>query len=437
MWLFSLCYNDSMITLIENAAIIPMTKSDYYFRGNIVIEDGKIRSTGNESAEADERIDASAMIALPSFVNAHTHLSMVLMRNYKDTCENLQDWLSEIFPIEDKLNDEDIYQASRLGAAELIESGCTVFADMYFHAWNTVKAIKEAGIRGIIGQTFMSDASDAEYRIEEIAPRILEAIGDDDSFRLDAAVHAVYTSTPDCYERAAAWAKERGVRMHTHLAETRKEVEDCIREYGKTPAALLDGIGIFSSVPTYVAHGVFSTENDMEILRRNNVSVVHNPASNMKLASGIAPVKQYREMGINVALGTDGASSNNNLSMIKEMNTAALLQTVANMTPSAARPYDIIAMATINGAKALGLDDRIGTIEEGKEADIVLINTDDSNMTPLNDPFSAVVFSADRKNIDTVFSKGRKLLEKGKLLTIDKEEAVRKTNERWEDILRR
>ena len=376
------------------------------------------------------------MIALPSFVNAHTHLSMVLMRNYKDTAENLQDWLSEIFPIEDKLNDEDIYQASRLGAAELIQSGCTVFADMYFHAWNTVKAIKEAGIRGIIGQTFMNDENDAEFRIEEIAPRILEAIGNDDMLRLDAAVHAIYTSTPDCYIRAAEWVKERGVRLHTHLSETRKEVDDCIAAYGKTPVELFNDSGVFS-VPVYAAHGVHINEEEMEILKEHDVSIVHNPASNMKLASGIAPVKKYREKGINTALGTDGASSNNNLSMIKEMNTAALLQTIANMTPSAVRPYDIIEMATISGAKALGLDNRIGTIEKGKEADIVLINTADANMSPLNDPFSAIVFSADRKNVDTVFCKGRKLLEGGKLLTIDKAEAIAKTNERWEDILRR
>ena len=286
-----------------------MTKRDCFFKGSILIENGIITEIGQIERSADSIIDASSMIALPSFVNAHTHLSMVLMRNYKDTAENLQDWLSEIFPIEDKLNDEDIYQASRLGAAELIQSGCTVFADMYFHAWNTVKAIKEAGIRGIIGQTFMNDENDAEFRIEEIAPRILEAIGNDDMLRLDAAVHAIYTSTPDCYIRAAEWVKERGVRLHTHLSETRKEVDDCIAAYGKTPVELFNDIGVFS-VPVYAAHGVHINEEEMEILKEHDVSIVHNPASNMKLASGIAPVKKYREKGINTALGTDGASSN-------------------------------------------------------------------------------------------------------------------------------
>ena len=425
-----------MTTLIENALIIPMTERDLSIRGSIFIEDGIISEVGDVHRKADETIDADGMIALPAFVNAHTHLPMVLMRNYKDTCENLQDWLSEIFPIEDKLDDEDIYQASRLGCAELIESGCTVFADMYFLAWNTVKAVREAGMRGIIGQTFMNDEADAEFRIREIAPRILEAIGDSDMLRLDAAVHAVYTATPGCYVRASEWARERGVMLNTHLAETQKEADDCIRTYGKRPAELLESLGVFDA-PSYAAHCVFLSDDEIQILRRHGVSAVHNPASNMKLASGIAPIRKYRESGINVALGTDGASSNNNLSMIKELNLAALLATVSEMTPSAARPYDILEMATINGARALGLDKRIGTIEKGKEADITLISTRDANMTPLNDPFSAVVFSADRGNIDTVLCRGRRLLEGGKLLTMDREEAMRKTEERWQDILRR
>ena len=426
-----------MKTLIRNATIIPMTERNLFFRGDILIKDGIIsRVEPSITEEADEIIDASEMIALPSFVNAHTHLSMVLMRNYKDTAENLQDWLSEIFPIEDKLVDEDIYQSSRLGCAELIDSGCTVFADMYFNAWNTVKAVKEAGIRGIISQTFMNDDKDAQWRISNTAPRILEAIGNDDMFRLDAGVHAVYTATPECYSIAAEWVKERGAFLHTHLSETKKENDDCMKQYGMSPAALIESTGAFS-VPAYAAHSVYLSDDDMEILKNHNVSAVYNPSSNMKLASGVAKIAKMRGKGINVAMGTDGASSNNNLSMIKEMNIGALLQTVSMMTPSAVTPYDILSMATINGAKALGLDKRIGSIEVGKEADIVLINTEDINMAPVNDPLSAVVFSADRKNIDTVLCKGKKVKEHGLLLTVDKKEAIAKTKERWEDILRR
>ena len=219
--------------------------------------------------------------------------------------------------------------------------------------------------------------------------------------------------------------------VHTHLSETRKEVEDCIKEHGKTPLEYLDSFGFFRA-PAYLAHCVHLTEAEIERLGDiSTASGVHNPASNLKLASGYAPVASMKKKVVNVALGTDGASSNNNLSMIKDINLAALL------SQPELSAYDILRMATADGAKALRLDDRIGTLETGKDADIVLIDTDQVNETPLNDPFSAVAFSTDRKNIDTVFCKGQKLLEHGRLLTIDKDEAITKTQEQWEKLLRR
>ena len=415
-----------------------MTERDRHFRGDILIENGKIAGIGSIDRMADETIDASKMLALPSFVNAHTHSPMVLMRNYKDTCEELMSWLSEIFPIEDKLQDDDIYWGSKLAIAELIQSGCTTFADMYFQSWNTAKAVRETGARAVLGLTLFGDGEETKRRFREFVPRIDAEIGDCDRIRLDAAPHAIYTCTAETYTLAAEWtAAHPGHYLSTHLSETMTEVNDSLRDNKLRPAEYLDSLGIFS-VPCYLAHCVHLSEGEAEMISRHGrASIVHNPASNMKLASGIAPIRKYRELGINVALGTDGASSNNNLSMIKDVNLTALLSIVSNMTPSAAKPYDILAMATINGAKALGLEDRIGTLEEGKDADILLINTDDVNMTPLNDPLSAIVFAADRKNIDTVFCKGEKLLEHGILTTIDKDEAIARTNECWQDILRR
>ena len=431
-------YHGHMRTLIRNALILPMTEEGLFFKGNILIQDGKIVSAGSFEGEADEIIEAEGMIALPSFVNAHTHLAMVLMRNYKDTCEELMSWLSEIWPVEDKLVAEDIYHASRLGAAELIESGCTVFADMYFQAENTVRAAREAGIRGIIGLTFFGDGNESKRRIRELYPRIEEEIAGDPMFRADAAVHAVYTCSAETYIIAAEWAKEHGSYLHTHLSETMTEVNGSLRDYGKRPVEYLDSLGIFS-VPCYLAHAVHFNQSELDILspHKDTVSFVHNPSSNLKLASGIAPVSEYRRQGFNVALGTDGASSNNNLSMLKEINLAALAATVKAMSPSAGKPYEILKMATVNGAKALGLGSVIGTIEPGKDADIVLIDTDAVNMTPLNDPFSAVVFSADKSNIDTVLCRGRKLMERHQILTLDKEEIRAKANERWESVLER
>ena len=427
-----------MKTVIKNATILPMTERNKQISGDILIDDGIIKSAGG-NAEADDAliIDGRNHIAIPSFINAHTHLSMVLMRNYKDTCSELMSWLSEIFPIEDKLNEDDIYAASLLGAAELIKSGTTCFADMYFMSWQTVRAIKEAGIRGIIGQTFFGDEKETERRISELYPRTLEAIDGDDRFRIDAAVHSIYTCTEGTYRRAAEWAREIGGYLNTHLSETRTELDGCMNEHGMRPAEYLDSIGAFIDGRTYLAHGVWLDDKELEIIKHHNASIVHNPISNCKLASGIADIHHYKEMGINVALGTDGASSNNNLNMLKEANAASLLCTVSNMSPAAMTPYDILRMATADSAKALGLSGRIGTIEAGKDADITLINTDSVNMTPLNDPYSAIVFSADKSDIDYVFSKGKAVLEKGNLTTLDEDEIKYNTIRQWNDILRR
>ena len=420
-----------MTTVIRNATIIPMTEKGLLFHGDVSIRDGKIHRIGTVEEKGTEEIDGSGMIAMPSFVNCHTHAAMVLMRNFKDGKANLQDWLAEIFRIEDKLEDGDIYWASKIAAAEMIESGCTAAADMYFNGWNTIRAFKEAGIRGIIGMTFFGDGKETEQRLQTLPQRLDEEAAGSDLIRIDAAPHAIYTCTRETYEAAADWALGRGAMVHTHLSETRKEVEDSLREFGMTPLEYLDSFGFFRA-PAYLAHCVHLTDSEIERLGDiRSASVVHNPASNLKLASGYAPVAKMRESGINVAIGTDGASSNNNLSMIKDIGLAALL---AQPRLSA---YDILSMATRDGAKALGLGSRIGTLEEGKDADLILVDTHQVNETPLNDPFSALAFSTDRKNIDTVFCKGRKLLEHGRLLTIDKEEAIAKANEQWEALLRR
>ena len=420
-----------MTTVIRNATIIPMTEKGLLFHGDVSIKDGKIHRIGTVEEKGTEEIDGSGMIAMPSFVNCHTHAAMVLMRNFKDGKANLQDWLAEIFRIEDKLEDGDIYWASKIAAAEMIESGCTAAADMYFNGWNTIRAFKEAGIRGIIGMTFFGDGKETEQRLQTLPQRLDEEAAGSDLIRIDAAPHAIYTCTRETYEAAADWALGRGAMVHTHLSETRKEVEDSLREFGMTPLEYLDSFGFFRA-PAYLAHCVHLTDSEIERLGEiRSASVVHNPASNLKLASGYAPVAKMRESGINVAIGTDGASSNNNLSMIKDIGLAALL---AQPRLSA---YDILSMATRDGAKALGLGSRIGTLEEGKDADLILVDTHQVNETPLNDPFSALAFSTDRKNIDTVFCKGRKLLEHGRLLTIDKEEAIAKANEQWEALLRR
>lgn len=421
-----------MKTLLKNLTIIPMSEDGLSFTGDILIDGRDISAVAPsiDPALADVVKDHSGHIALPGFVNGHTHLSMTLMRNYKDTCSNLQEWLGEIFPIEDRLGDEDIYWGSMLGLAELIRGGCTSFADMYFHQWMTARACKEVGMRGFLSLTLFGDE---EETMDRLAVRRMDGELDGDLLRRDLAVHAIYTCSEGTYRYTAAWAKEHDAIVNTHLSETRKEMDDCLKDNGCLPALHLDRLGFFD-VPCYIAHGVWLQDDEVALLRDKGVGLVHNPSSNCKLASGIAPVSRFRKSGLTVGLGTDGASSNNNLSMVKEMRLAAMISTVSTLDVSALRPYDVIRMATIDGARAIHADDIIGSLEVGKRADITIIDPAKANMTPLNDIFSAIVFSMDDENIDTVYVNGRCLMEGRRLLTIDEDEVRRNVLSCWDRL---
>ena len=425
-----------MRTHIKNALIIPMKNDGEFFRGDILIEDGKIAYIGeSRDLDADEIVEAGKRIALPAFVNAHTHLAMVLMRNYKDDKENLQEWLSEIFPIEDKLNGDDILKASRLGIAELIKGGTTTFADMYFLAHETAKAVKEAGINASLGLTLFGDEAATEERYAVRFPLMRKEKGDYERIVFNIAAHAIYTTTKESYLKAKGIAEDYDIVVNTHISETQKEVEDCIKDNGTTPLLYLEKIGALKRDNMILAHGVHLTDEELAIVKEYGLSVINNPSSNMKLTSGALDVKKLMEMGINVALGTDGASSNNNLNMLEEMHVAALSASLKALKPM--RAYDVLKMATINGAKALHLDDRLGTLEVGKDADIILISTEQENMNPLNDPFSAIVYSASSEDIRTVFSKGRKVLDERRITYADEKKIIEDVNAAWLDILRR
>ncbi|MDD4082126.1 MAG: amidohydrolase [Sphaerochaetaceae bacterium] len=428
-----------MKLLIKNALVIKMDSEASTAIEDIGIVNSRIKYLGKSSSfkdEFDEIIDARNMIALPAFVDAHTHLSMGYMRNYKDTSPDLFSWLNEIFPIEAKLNDDDIYWGSLLGCAELIKGGCTTFADMYFNRDQTAKAVLEAGINANIGFTLFGDLADSKRRYKEEYPKIKPFV-DHDRIILDVAPHAIYTTTGESYVYGADFAKDIGGKLHTHLSETSKEVKDSIQSFNMTPATYLNSLGIFDKVGTYLAHCVHLTEEEINLIKGKDVSIVHNPSSNCKLASGIAPMKSYKNNGINLALGTDGASSNNNLNMMKELNLAALLASVSEMDTIAFKPFEILQMATLGGAKALGREKDLGTIEIGKKADIILINKNSLNMTPMNNVYSALVYSCSSENINTVISNGKILMKDRKLLTMDEKEICQKVNKIWLDIRER
>lgn len=425
-----------MKTLITNTLILPMTGEGHTIRGDIGIDGNQIVfvGKGDPAFGADRIIDGSRHLTMPSLVNAHTHLAMVLMRNFKDGLPTLQAWLDEIFPIEDTLTAEDIYIACRLGIAELIQSGVTTFCDMYFHPSATIQAVSESGIRANLGLTLFGDGESSRKRIAERQAELLAArCHPSGRITLSVAPHAIYTCTTETYQIAHRWAADHDALLHTHLSETKEEVDRCRASYGLTPLSYLRSIGVTDSVKCLFAHGVHLTDEEVDLLGNLDCAIVHNPSSNLKLNCGIAPVASYRRRGLTVALGTDGASSNNNLNMVEELHLASLLGRLG----SSLSAYEAVSMATIDGARALGLQDRIGTLESGKEADLIMVGLDKAHLTPLNDPISAIAYSAQSSDVDTVICQGKILMENRRLTGYDIDELIATTNARWAAILQR
>lgn len=428
-----------MNMLIHDVTIVPMNEPDVVFSGDIGISSGKISFVGAKPQDfsPDSIIEASGMVAMPGLVNAHTHLSMVYFRNYKDAVADLHDWLAEIWPLEDLLDAEDILPASRLGIAEMIRSGTTCFADMYLFPEATCQAVVESGIKANIGLTLFGGLSESKRRMRIRVPLV-------DSFmdrsqgriRLDIAPHAIYTCPQDTLEYARDFAKERNCRIHTHISETNKEVQDCLSDHGISPVSYLHRIGLLTP-QTYVAHCVHPISDDLSLIAQSMAHVVHNPSSNCKLASGIAPVASMREAKVRIALGTDGASSNNSLDLFQDIRLASMLSAVSTGNPIAITPFEVLSMATIGGASALGRQSECGTLEIGKDADIILIDTRKPHLTPCNNIFSALVYSAKSSDVDTVICQGKVVLRKGELTTIDTQEAIATSSRHWAGILNR
>jgi len=429
-----------MKLLLSNALIVPMTAQGLYFRGDIGIDGRHIAFTGTNdpSFVPDRIIDASSSIAMPALVNAHTHLSMGLMRNYKDDMPTLQAWLAEIFPIENKLTERDVLLASRLGLVELIQSGVTTFADMYFHPQSTAEAVLEAGIRASISVTLFGGLEENKQRVYDreklLRPYIDRSEG---RIQIDCAPHAIYTCPKETYQFAHSWTKDHQAILHTHLSETQLEVQDCIRETGKTPLEYLLDIGALQDVKSLLAHCVHLTDSEADALHDLDSSLVHNPSSNCKLSSGIAPISSYIQKGVTVALGTDGASSNNNLNMVEEMHIASLLGKVHATTHQKLHPYDVLRMATADGANALGLQQKIGMLKAGMEADILLVDIHKSHLTPLNDPFSALVYATQASDVDTLICQGRVVMEGRRLMTLDQDQIIKDVQKSWADVQQR
>ncbi len=424
--------------LIKNALILnPNNFEDK--KQSLLIKDDLIAEIADEidDDKAAKIIDAEGKILLPGLINTHTHLSMTLFRGLADDL-SLDSWLNDhIWPMEANLNGDYCYIGALLGAVELIKSGTTTFSDMYFYMEDVARAVEDAGIRAVLSYG-MIDFGDAERREAELKENLnlfnsCNGMADG-RIKVFFGPHSPYTASEELLIRTRQLADEHNMRIHIHVSETEKEINDISQEKGLRPFEYLDKIG-FLGPDVVAAHCVWLSDNEIEIIKKHDVKVSHNPCSNMKLASGISPVSKLIENDICVSIGTDGASSNNNLDLIEELKTASLLQKVATLDPKVLSSDEAIEMATIKGAEALGLDSEIGSIEVGKKADIILIDTNAANMVPDSSSLSSnIIYSANGSNVDTTICNGKILMENKELTFLDEQEIFDKAKQAIKEL---
>jgi 5-methylthioadenosine/S-adenosylhomocysteine deaminase len=430
-----------MKILIKNCSIITMVRpDDVYSVGQIEIEEDSITYVGTvrETGQSFDRvIDGSGMTALPGLINGHTHTAMSLMRGYGDDIP-LMKWLKErIWPVEEGLTGKDVYWGAMLSIAEMLKSGTTAFADMYFFMDEVARAASEAGIRADLSIGMVSTTGDWQERLDS-GRRFFRDWNGGAGGRINVSLgpHAPYTCAPEFLGKVSGLAGELGAKIHIHLSETLDEVRQIKEKYGKTPIQYAKEAGVLGH-KVIGAHCVHVTDDDMQIMREYGVNAVHNPESNMKLASGIAPVQKMLDLGINVALGTDSSCSNNNLDMISEMRSAALLQKVGLMDAEALPAVKALEMATRNGAKALGLDDRVGMLKVGMRADIILVDMNRAHLYPQHDLVSNLVYAANGGDVAYTIVDGRVLVDKGCLTGIDEERILFETDKSLKRLFNR
>ncbi len=402
------------------------TMTDAY----VAVRDGMIVHIGPSRPAAllslagveHETYSGSGRILAPALANAHGHAAMTLMRNSADDL-SLHDWLfSVVFPRETRLRAQDVRAGTRLALCEMFRSGTGTAADMYFFQETVLESFVEAGARldlAIDGKR--RDATGALVPAPEDLERFLALARTEGDGRvaISLLMHSVYLYPDGIYQGMAAIAEDLGLPVQVHVSETSREVEECVARHGLTPPAFLEAAGFFRT-PTLAAHCVHLMPADREILARNDVTIVHNPSSNLKLGSGIADVHAMQRAGIRIALGTDGAASNNNLDLFHEIRLSSFLAKGSTGEPAIMDAATALRMATVNGAVGCGFPG-VGILEVGKQADLVVLNVDRASMTPLGDPMSAFVYSADSSCVESLLVDGRMLLRKGELTTLDEE----------------
>lgn len=419
--------------LITGGTVLTVNDKDSLIKGGAVaVDKDTIVALGSKEEilskyEGRVTIDVPDSIIMPGLVNAHTHAAMTCFRGIADDME-LMEWLNGyIFPAEARnANPELAYWGSMLACAEMIKSGTTTFSDMYIFEEETAKVAKSAGIRCLLGEVLFDFPSpNFKTPAEGLActEELIQKWADDPLINIMVEPHSLYTCSPDLLIASKALADRYQIPLATHLLENRAEARQLREKFGKRATEFLQEIGLLDE--RFIAfHCVVMEEEDITLIADRGCKVVHNPESNMKLASGVAPISAMRKQGVVVGLGTDGCASNNNLDMFQEMDTAAKLEKSARLDPTVMSARTVIRMATCDGARSLGLDALIGSLEVGKKADMCIVDMNKPHLTPMYDEYSHLVYAVNGADVDTVLINGRVVMQNRKLLTIDEDEAM-------------
>ncbi|WP_456474038.1 amidohydrolase family protein [Candidatus Pyrohabitans sp.] len=426
-----------MDVIIKDGIIVTMDKEQRILKNfSLAIDDGAIVEIAREiKGEADFVIDAGNRIVMPGLINTHTHAAMTLFRGSADDLP-LMRWLQEeIWPVEAKLEPKHVYAGSLLACLEMLRSGITCFNDMYYHLGEVARSVAESGIRGVLSYPLLDIAGEEQgARLLGEAEKGLKAYGGKDPrIKVFLGPHAPYTCSRELLLKAKELAAEYRTGIHIHVSETRDEVESFVRDKGMRPFEYLEEIG-FLGEEVLAAHAVHVSDKEMKLMRQRGVKVAHNPVSNMKLAAGIAPVAEYAKAGVTVSLGTDGAASNNTLDIFEEMKTCTLLQKVSTHDASVLPAQEVLRFATINAARALGLEKEIGSLEVGKRGDVIIVDTHKPHLKPMSNPVSHLIYAAKGSDVSTVIVEGKVIMHEGSFRTLDVAEVCRFAEEEAFDL---
>lgn len=415
--------------IIKNGTVLTMNdEREVIDNGVVIVRDNKIVKVGSSELlneySAKDIIDAEGGIIMPGMINTHTHVSMTVFRSLAD---DVPDRLNRyIFPLEGMMVSRDMsYLGAIHGSIEMAKSGVTTMVDMYLYEESAADAVKEIGIRGIMTQNIIkyptADGKDGAAKIE-LAKEFIEKYKNDELITPGFGPHAPHTVNKEDLEIIRDLSKEYNLPVSMHVAETQKEFDKFMNEYGMTPVEYLDSIGLLNE-RFIAAHAIFVTDSDIELMKKRDVGVAHNMVANIKSAKGVSPALKMHDEGLRIGLGTDGPMSGNTLDIIGQMGYVAKLHKLDNNDRSAMPPLKVVEMATIGGARAIHRENELGSLEDGKLADIVIVETKSPNMVPIYNPYSALVYSANASNVDTVVVNGRIIVKNKELLTYDEEKS--------------